>query len=153
MNKPYSTVKRYSWGLLLLRLSLGFSFAVHGYDKFSGGIVNTSRWFDSLGLPGILAYGVALLEVLGGIALMAGLATRLLSALYIIVMTVAIYKVKFAGGFLGFELELTFLVISLALLISGGGIYSVDHALFPSKKILMEKRAESASESAPALTE
>jgi len=126
----------YSWSLFLLRFFLGLSFAVHGYVKFSGGIVNTSNWFNSLGLPGIFAYGVALLEVMGGLALMAGLATRLLSALYIIVMAVAIIKVKMDRGFLGgYELELSFLAISLALLVSGGGRFSVDHMLFPSRKV------------------
>ena len=129
-------IRQYAWGILILRLCLGFNFAMHGFAKFSGGIENTSRWFDSLGLPGILAYGVALLEVLGGFALMAGLFTRFLSFLYIIVMIVAISKVQFVRGFLdGYELEVTFLAISLSLLVSGGGLYSVDHYLFPSKRI------------------
>jgi len=129
-------LKQYAWAILLLRLSLGFSFAMHGFSKFGNGIENTSRWFESIGLPGILAYGVALLEVLGGFALMAGLFTRFLSFLYIIVMAVAIYKVQLNRGFLGgYELEVTFLVVSLALFISGGGLYSVDHVLFPSKKV------------------
>lgn len=133
-------IKQYAWSLLILRLSLGFSFAMHGFSKFSGGIENTSRWFESIGLPGILAYGVALLEVLGGFALMAGLFTRFLSFLYMIVMIVAIYKVQLSRGFLGgYELEFTFLMVSLALLISGGGLYSVDHALFPSNKISRKK--------------
>ena len=128
--------KQYAWGLLLLRLVLGLSFAMHGYAKFSDGIENTSNWFDSIGLPGILAYGVALLEVMGGLALMAGLATRLLAAFYIIVMLVAIFKVKLVAGYIGgYELELTFLTISLALFISGGGLYSMDHALFPSRSV------------------
>jgi uncharacterized membrane protein YphA (DoxX/SURF4 family) len=135
-------LKQYAWSALILRLVLGFSFAMHGFSKFSGGIENTSRWFDSLGLPGILAYGVALLEVLGGFALMAGLFTRFLCSLYIIVMVVAIYKVQLARGFLGgYELEATFLAVSLALLIGGGGLYSVDHALFPSQRILKLLRA------------
>lgn len=128
--------KRYEWGLLLLRLVLGLSFAIHGYDKFSGGIENTANWFDSIGLPGILAYGVALLEVMGGLALMAGLATRLLAAFYVIVMLVAIFKVKLAVGFIGgYELDLAFLTIALALFISGGGFYSIDRALFPSRSV------------------
>lgn len=128
--------KQYAWGLLLLRLVLGLSFAMHGYVKFSGGIENTSNWFNNIGLPGILAYGVALLEVMGGLALMAGLATRLLSSGYIIVMLVAIIKVKLVSGFIGgYELELTFLTISLTLLISGGGHYSIDHVLFPSRSV------------------
>jgi uncharacterized membrane protein YphA (DoxX/SURF4 family) len=145
-------IKQYAWSILILRLCLGFSFAMHGFSKFGGGIENTSKWFDSLGLPGILAYGVALLEVLGGFALMAGLFTRFLTSLYIIVMIVAIYKVKLSHGFLGgYELELTFLAVSLALLISGGGLYSIDHALFPSKKIQSilhrEKNASRSSDS------
>ncbi len=67
---------------------------------------------------------------------MAGLATRLLSVFYIIVMLVAIFKVKLVVGYIGgYELELTFLTISLALFISGGGLYSIDHALFPSRRV------------------
>lgn len=128
-------VKQIAWSILILRLILGFSFVVHGWSKFSGGIENIAGWFDSIGLPGVLAYAVALLEVVGGLALMAGLFTRVLSFLFIIVMMVAVVKVQLARGFLGgYELELTFLAVSLALLISGGGLYSLDHALFSSKK-------------------
>jgi len=138
-------IRQYAWGLLILRLCLGFNFMLHGFSKFSGGIENSARWFDSLGLPGILAYGVALLEVLGGFGLMAGLFTRFLGALYIIVMIVAIYKVRYVSGYLnGFELETTFLAISLALVVSGGGLYSVDHALSPSRKLHEELEAERA---------
>jgi len=130
-------IAQYAWGLLILRLVLGFNFAMHGFAKFDGGIENTSRWFESLGLPGILAYGVALLEVLGGFGLMIGLFTRMLSFLYMIVMVVAIYKVRLSSGFLGgWELEFTFFSVALALLVTGGGVYSADHSLFPSKKIL-----------------
>jgi len=130
-------LKQYAWSLLILRLVLGFTFVLHGFSKFSGGIENTSRWFDSIGLPGILAYGVALLEVLGGFGLIMGLFTRFLSALYMIVMLVAIFKVQFSRGYLGgWELEATFFAMAFALLIAGAGLYSVDHALFPSKKIL-----------------
>jgi uncharacterized membrane protein YphA (DoxX/SURF4 family) len=143
-------IKRYSWGLLILRLVLGFSFFLHGFSKFDGGIENTSRWFESLGLPGILAYGVALLEVLGGFGLMAGLFTRFLASLYIIVMIVAIYKVRFSAGFLmGYELETMFLAVSLALAVSGGGIYSADHALFPSRKVHDEMMQEQNAPSSP----
>lgn len=56
---------QYAWGLLLLRLVLGLSFTMHGYAKFGSGIENTVIWFDSIGLPGLLAYGIALLEVMG----------------------------------------------------------------------------------------
>ena len=127
---------QYAWGLLLLRLVLGLSFTMHGYSKFDSGIENTVIWFDSIGLPGLLAYGVALLEVMGGLALMAGLATRLLAALYVIVMLVAIFKVSLVAGYIGgYELELTYLFISLTLFLSGGGFYSIDRALFPQGRV------------------
>lgn len=125
--------KKAAWGLLLLRIAMGIGFAVHGFAKFKGGIENSSRWFDSMGIPGLLAYGVALLEVMGGFALIVGLATRLVSFLLAIVMAVAIWKVKFANGYLSYELELTYFSISIVLFLNGSGLFSIDHALFPRK--------------------
>ena len=51
---------------LILRLILGITFFVHGYAKFTGGIENTVGWFSSIGLPGSLAYAVAIIELVGG---------------------------------------------------------------------------------------
>lgn len=131
--------KQFSWGLLIIRIFLGVGFTIHGFDKFHHGIGNIAHWFSSIGLPGILAYGVALLEVMGGISLIAGLATRLLACLFTIVMVVAILKVKLAMGFLstvhtsGYELELTYLVLAMILLINGSRLYSIDQSLFPKQ--------------------
>ena len=69
-------------GALILRITLGAIFFIHGVVKFQGGIENTAGWFESLGLPGATAYGVALLEIIGGILLIIGLATRLVAALF-----------------------------------------------------------------------
>ena len=55
-------------GAVILRLVLGFTFFMHGYDKFQGGIDNTAGFFSSLGLPGFMAYIVGGIEVVGGIA-------------------------------------------------------------------------------------
>lgn len=64
-------------GLLLIRVVLGITFAIHGYDKFHSGIDNTAQWFASIGLPQFLTYVVALLELVGGILLTLGLAPEL----------------------------------------------------------------------------
>lgn len=139
--------KKYDWSLLILRVILGLGFTIHGFDKFNGGIENISNWFDSIGIPGILAYGVSLLEVMGGIALIAGLATKLVSCLFAIVMIVAIIKVKIVGGFLGngelsgFELELVYFTISIALFINGSRLFSIDETLFPSRTRNIKKIA------------
>ncbi|MFJ8260443.1 DoxX family protein [Rummeliibacillus sp. NPDC094406] len=73
-----------------------FSFSIHGFDKLNNGIESLASWFSSIGHPEIFAYVVCLLEVMGGIALVAGLATHLLSCLFFNDMTVAIVKVKLA---------------------------------------------------------
>ncbi|PLT29911.1 DoxX family protein [Peribacillus deserti] len=66
-------VNRYEVSALILRLILGISFFIHGLTKLQGGIENTVGWFSSIGLPGFLAFGVAVLEVAGEVALMLGL--------------------------------------------------------------------------------
>jgi putative oxidoreductase len=109
------------FGALLLRVTLGIIFFVHGIVKFQSGIENIAGWFRSIGLPGFMAYAVALLETIGGIALIIGLGTRIVSALFGILMIGAIIKVKLAVGFLGngqmagWEFDLALLVISIYL--------------------------------------
>ncbi|MGG3890401.1 DoxX family protein [Metabacillus fastidiosus] len=123
-------------GALILRVALGALFFVHGLVKFQDGIENTVGWFASIGLPGFMAYGVALTELIGGIALIIGLATRLVSALYTIIMIGAIVKVKLSLGLLGngqmagYELDLAFLAIAIYLLINGSKLLSVSQLIF-----------------------
>lgn len=128
-------IKKYEWSTLILRVVLGITFFVHGLDKFQGGIVNIVGWFESIGLPGFLAYSVALLEVIGGIALVVGLGTRIVSALYALLMVGAILKVKLAVGFLGdgqmagYELDLAFLAMSVLVAVNGSKIYALDQVI------------------------
>jgi putative oxidoreductase len=123
-------------GALVLRVTLGALFLIHGIVKFQGGIENIVGWFDSIGLPGFMAYGVALLEVIGGIALIIGLATRLVSGLFALLMIGATLKVKLAVGLLGngqmtgYELDLAFLAIAVYLVINGSKLLSVSKLIF-----------------------
>lgn len=122
--------RQYELGALLLRVALGLIFVVHGLSKFQGGIDNTAGWFQSIGLPGFAAYLIALIELAGGIALVVGLGTRIVSGLFIAIMLGAIIKVKFAAGFLnGFELELALMVMALYLAFNGSKMLSVDSKL------------------------
>ena len=120
----------------VLRIVLGISFFVHGLVKFQGGIGNTVGWFESIGIPGFLAYVVGAVELVGGIALILGLGTRIVSALLALIMVGAILKAKLAIGFLGtaemagYELDLAFLVIALFLAVNGSKLWSVDEAVF-----------------------
>jgi uncharacterized membrane protein YphA (DoxX/SURF4 family) len=123
-------------GALILRVTLGVLFFIHGLVKFQGGIENIVGWFESIGLPGFMAYGVALLEMLGGIALIIGLATRLVSALFALLMIVATLKVKLSIGLLGngqmagYELDLAFLAMAVYLAINGSKVLSVSQFIF-----------------------
>jgi putative oxidoreductase len=123
---------KYEVSTLILRIVLGISFFVHGLAKFQGGIENTVGWFDSIGLPGFLAYGVALVEVVGGIALILGLFTRIVSFIFVLLMVGAVIKVKLAAGFLGngqsagYELDLAFMAMAVSIAITGSKAYALD---------------------------
>jgi putative oxidoreductase len=63
-----------------LRISTGVLFLAHGWMKVSVfTIPGTVGFFESLGLPAILAYATIFAELAGGIALILGLGTRLVS--------------------------------------------------------------------------
>ena len=131
---------KYEWSTLLLRVVLGITFFVHGLVKFQGGIENTVGWFDSIGIPGFMAYVVALIELVGGFALIIGFGTKIVSALLAIVMLGATLKVKLAVGFLGngqmagYELDLALLVMAVFLAVNGSKMLSLDQVVFKGKE-------------------
>jgi len=126
-------------GSTILRVFLGVTFLIHGAAKFQGGIENTVGFFESLGLPGFSAYLVALIELIGGLAMILGVGTRIVSLLFAIVMAGAIIKVKVAGGFLGngqmagYELDLALMMISIYLAMTKKSLFALDNVLFQSK--------------------
>ncbi|EJL47852.1 hypothetical protein BAG01nite_18540 [Brevibacillus agri] len=127
---------RFEWSALVLRIVVGLTFAIHGVAKFQMGLENVAGFFGTLGLPAFIAYLVAFLEVVGGIALIAGLGTRVFSAALAVVMIGAVAKAKLAAGFMGgesgagYELELALFAILLALSISGSSKFGLDQILF-----------------------
>jgi uncharacterized membrane protein YphA (DoxX/SURF4 family) len=129
-------MKKIEVSTFILRLVLGVTFFVHGLVKFQGGIENIVGWFDSIGLPGVLAYGVALLEMVGGIALVVGLGSRIVSGLFVLLMLGAIVTAKLAGGFLGngqgagWELDLALLAIALFIAINDSKMFALDKVFF-----------------------
>ncbi|EEK98665.1 DoxX [Bacillus cereus BDRD-ST26] len=88
-------------GNLIIRIVLGVTFFMHGLTKFQSGIDNIAGWFTSIGLPGGLAYGVATVELVGGLLLILGLGVRYIGLLFALVMVGAIVKVKWSAGLLG----------------------------------------------------
>jgi putative oxidoreductase len=127
-------------GALLLRVILGITFFLHGLSKFQGGIENTVGFFDSMGIPGFIAYFVATIELVGGIALIAGLGTRIVSFLFVVIMAGALLIVNLSNGFLGgYELDLVLMIIALYFVLNGSSWMSLDSKLQFSKNIETDK--------------
>ncbi|MFK9093599.1 DoxX family protein [Bacillus salipaludis] len=133
-------LKKFEASTLILRVILGITFFVHGFVKFQGGIENIVGWFDAIGLPGFLAYGVALVEIIGGIALILGLGSRFVAALLALLMVGATLKVKLAVGFLGngemagYELDLALLAMAVFIAINGSKMFALDQFVFKGQK-------------------
>ncbi|MDR7236762.1 DoxX family protein [Neobacillus drentensis] len=125
---------------LILRVILGITFFVHGLVKFQGGIENIVGWFDSIGLPGFLAYGVATVEMIGGAALVLGLGSRIVSGLLALLMIGATVKVKLSVGFLGngqmagYELDLALLAMAVFIAINGSKMFALDQLISKGQK-------------------
>jgi putative oxidoreductase len=133
-------LKKFEASTLILRVMLGITFFVHGLVKFQGGIENIVGWFDSIGLPGALAYVVASVEMIGGAALVLGLGSRIVSALLALLMIGATIKVKLAIGFLGngqmagYELDLALMAMAVFIAINGSKMFALDQLIFKGQK-------------------
>jgi uncharacterized membrane protein YphA (DoxX/SURF4 family) len=126
------------FALLAIRLVMGPMLAWHGYRKIEAGVEKFVGTVDRLGfpLPELLARGVIVLELVGGICLALGLLTRLWGGLLTVQMLLIVFKVKWDVGVFGppgrgggFELDLLYAVTGAALLIAGPGLAALDHLL------------------------
>jgi putative oxidoreductase len=115
-------------GLLIMRLVLAVVFISHGWSKLDG-MEGTIAFFASLGLPAILAWAVALIEVLGGIAMLLGLYTKYAGFLLSAVMVGAIFTVKLPKGIMTAELEMALLALALGVSLIGPGSYTLKKLL------------------------
>ena|SRR5713101_1498265 len=123
-------LKSQSCGLTVLRIVVGVVFAMHGYQKIHVfHLAGVTGMLSHLGipLPGVFAVILIAVELLGGILLITGLATRIPAALLAVDMLVAIITVHMKNGFFGpggFEFPLTLLAAVICLALSGGGAFS-----------------------------
>jgi putative oxidoreductase len=135
---------------LILRVMLGVVFFPHGAQKLFGwfggsGFSGTMATFtDKMGIPAVLAFLAIMAESVGALAVIAGFLTRIGALGIGTNMVVAIFMVHLQNGFFmnwfgnkqgeGFEYHLLAIAIALALIIKGGGRWSVDRMLCVQKE-------------------
>lgn len=131
--------------LLILRVLLGVVFFFHGMQKlttmFGGyGFSGTLGFFTTkLGIPALFAFLAIIAEGLGWIGLITGFLTRIAALGIGVNMAVAVYMLHWQNGIFmnwfgnqkgeGFEYHLLVIAIALALVIRGGGKWSVDRII------------------------
>ena len=123
------------YAALLLRVSLGVMFLAHGLllKVFTFTIAGTVGYFESLGYPGFFAYLVILGEVGGGIALILGAYTRVVSLLLLPIMIGATLQHVGAGWMFsneggGWEFPVFWTVALVVQALLGSGAWALKPA-------------------------
>lgn len=121
--------------IAILRIVVGLVFVAHGYQKvFVFGHAGVAQGFAGMGVPAptLTAALVAALELLGGVALILGVGTRIAAILLACDMLGAILLVHGPNGFFlptGAEFAFTLLGAATALAVAGAGTASIDGIL------------------------
>ncbi len=120
-----------NYGATLTRLSLGIILLAHGLLKIMVfTIPGTVGFFGSLGLPAIIAYLTIFGEVIGGLALIAGIYSRL-TALLSLPILIGATLVHIGNGWLfsnqggGWEFPALLIVLAIIVILQGGGAFAL----------------------------
>lgn len=130
-----NATKQAAWAATILRIAVGVIFIAHGAQKlFVMGPATLAGFFGSVGIPfaAANAYFVIAVELVGGLALVAGLGARVVGALFSAVMLVAIATVHGPQGFFlpnGYEFNFVLLAASIAIVLQGAGAFALDNVL------------------------
>lgn len=118
-------------GITLLRVSLGIMWIAHALLKWLVySLPGTAAYFESVGLPGWLAYPVFVAELTGGIALVLGVYARQVALILVPIMLGATL-VHISNGWVhtssggGWEYPLFLIITSVALWLLGDGAFAL----------------------------
>jgi putative oxidoreductase len=134
-----------TWSCLVLRLALGIVMFPHGAQKVFGwfggfGLTASMGMFtEKMHIPALLAVLVILAEMAGSLGLITGLLTRVAAFGILCDMIGAVALVHWRNGFFmnwmgkqageGFEYHILMIGMALALVLAGGGKFSLDRAI------------------------
>lgn len=133
------------WALVPLRIAVGFGFVAHGYAKLARGPDAFATILGALNVPApsATAWLTSVLELGGGVALIAGAFTAPLALPLAIIMATAMFSVHLPYGFssvrlkaitaagaqfgpVGYELNVLYIAALVALASSGTSPLSFD---------------------------
>src|SRR6267154_5248814 len=133
------------WAPLPLRLVIGYGFIAHGWAKLIRGPAGFAKLLDQIGAPQpeLTAWVSTLVEILGGLAILAGAFVAVVSVPLIVMMLVAMFSVHLRYGFSaintigltadgpqfgppGYEVNLLYIACLLTLILGGAGPFSLD---------------------------
>jgi putative oxidoreductase len=153
------------WAAIPLRLIVGFGFIAHGYAKLMKGTGNFAAILQTLGVPApqLAAWMTVMVEIGGGLAVLAGAFVALASVPMAIVLLMAMFTVHLPYGFSainlqavtaagpqfgppGYEVDLLYLACLCALVIGGSGPFAVDGLIRNRRARINEQKHLVASE-------
>ena len=121
-----------AYGATLLRATLGGLFLAHaGLKYFVFTPAGTAQFFESVGIPGGLAYVVLVAEVAGGLALILGIYTRITALALVPILLGAIISVHASAGFFfsnangGWEFPAVWAVALVVQALIGDGAFAL----------------------------
>lgn len=135
----------YGWYAIPLRLIVGYGFMEHGYAKLARGPDVFIGILHAIGMPlaDLLGWATIVIELLGGLMILAGAFVPVATVPMIVVLLVATFTVHLPNGFSsikllsydaagahfgqrGYETDMLYLACLLALCVGGAGPWSLD---------------------------
>lgn len=118
---------------LIARVWMGINMVIHGYPKIRAFKQTAQQTNQALGIPIKVTYIASILEFFGGIFLIIGLIVPVVALLFAIYMISIVFMkrkrmnaVYISPQGTSYELDITYIIISIALFALGAGALSID---------------------------
>jgi putative oxidoreductase len=121
---------------LVIRVWMGTNMIIHGYPKLKNMKQTAEETKQTLGIPIRATYTATILEFFGGLFLIIGLIVPIVGLFFAIFMIANVVMKKrkmnaayIAPGKASYEIDITYLIISIILIVLGAGTLSVDSVI------------------------
>jgi putative oxidoreductase len=134
MSEPFLAFVPYL--ALVVRIWVGTNMMIHGYSKLRNMKQAAEETKQTLGIPVGATYTATILEFLGGLLLIIGLIVPIVGLFFAIFMIANVIMKKrrmnaayIAPGKASYEIDITYLILSIILIVLGAGTLSVDSVI------------------------